>query len=215
MAVAENTLTTVERTHDTPIWQPRFEVDGSDVDVARYLSGEPENMISYSLVTTPTTGRVISLAVNLGATGGVSVGDMVKRGKSVVALVYALERMGLSTELFADSQSGSRDLRPETTREMVKVKGASDALDPAMIMFALAHPSFYRGLLFASMHAHPARFHEPLDIGRSYGNVLRDLPNDVFPDGCIVLNTAMRPSDLNVSDAEAFVVKHLKELGLI
>lgn len=214
LTVAERTLATVERAYDVPMWQSYYDVNGADVDVARYLSGEPENMISYHMAEIPRSGRVVSLAVNVGASSDISADDVVKRGKSVVALVYALENMGLRTELYADSQSKSLEGGPETGRVVVKVKDAADALDPAMVMFALAHPSFLRGMMLGAMHEHPERFQKSLNVGGGYGRPTKGMPNDVFPDGCIVLQTVMRSGD-NVTDAEEFVVKHLKELGLI
>ncbi|TCO56780.1 hypothetical protein EV192_106255 [Actinocrispum wychmicini] len=160
-------------------------------------------------------GRVISLAVNIGASYDISAMDMIERGKSIVALVYALERIGIRTEVFTDSQSKGSKGTSETIRQVVKVKDAADALDPAMIMFTLAHPAFYRGLVMASKHEHPRRFHKPLKIGNTYGYPIDRLSNEVFPNECIILKTVMRSDDRNVSDVEAFVVSHLKDLGLI
>ncbi|TCO56894.1 hypothetical protein EV192_106369 [Actinocrispum wychmicini] len=153
--------------------------------------------------------------MNIGATYDVSTEDMIKRGKSVVSLVYALERIGLRTELYTDAQAKSMGSGRETAREMVKIKDAADALDPAMVMFAYAHPAFLRGMLLTAMHEHPARIQDSLKVGSAYGIPLKSLANDVFPEGCIILSTVMRSGDHSVSNVEAFVVKHLKDLGLI
>lgn len=215
MTVAESTLATVQRDYDVPSWQSYYDVSGSDVDVSRFLSGEPENMIAYTMVEAPRTGRVVSLAVNLSVSGRVAASKLIRRGKAIVSLVYALESMGLRTELYTCNPSGSRN-RSRHTFDTVRLKDASDVLDPALIMFALAHPSYFRALMLPAMFEHPEPWRTALGVGSSFGTVEPMPTNTGLPEGAIVLDTKVSLYDTDrVDNPEAFVSRHLKDLGLI
>src|SRR5690606_40002886 len=45
LEVASEKVSQIYREYDVPSFSSCYDVTGSDVDVARYLSGEPENMI--------------------------------------------------------------------------------------------------------------------------------------------------------------------------
>lgn len=217
LKVAESTLEKVERDYDVPSWQSYYDVAGSDVDVARYLSGEPENMIAYTMVETPRTGRVVSLAVNVSVSGGVSADKVIRRGKAIVSLVYALERIGLRVELYVVATSNSVTKAKRTGCDWVRVKQAQDVLDPAMIMFALAHPSFLRALMLSAMYEHPEPWRNAFDVeGGSFGSPMSMPEMTGLPDGTVVLDTKVSIYDRDRIDSpEAFVTRHLKDLGLI
>lgn len=211
--VSEETLETIDREFQLPSWQSYYDVTGSDVDVARYLSGEPENMIAYTMVETPRVGRVITLAVNVGASGIVDSKVITARGKYIVSLVYALESMGLRTELYADLQA--KGWGRGTCRTLVKVKAADDVLDPAMIMFAYAHPAFMRAYMLASMHGFSEGIQVKVGVGSGYGVPTKGFDDqDILPEGTVTVASNMTGA-WNKQDAQDFVVKHLRELGII
>lgn len=213
--VSEDVLEQVSREYALPTFQSFYDVSGVDVDVARYLSGEPENMISYELLHTPDSGRVVALAANLAVGHSVTSEAMISRGQAVVALAYALEMIGIRTELYADFQVRGKPGTGMSSRTVVTLKSAEDALDPAMVMFAYAHPAFFRALALPAMHAHPRMFHEPLKIGSSYGRVTETLPLDVFPEECIYVPSFLKGNEDTVTDAREFVIEHLKSLRII
>lgn len=219
MDIAESSLTSVERDFDVPVWTSNYEVSGSDVDVARYLSGEPENMIQFHMIQATRVGRVVSLAVNISASAMVSAKTIEARGKCVMALVYALERMGIRTEIYADLQvkGGYGSGGKMYGRIITKVKEASEILDPAVVSFTLAHAGFFRALGIPAMHAFPNEFHEPIGVGGGggYGSPTNDLDNEgVFPEGTVQIASAMY-GEWDNRKAEDFVVEHLKDLGMI
>ncbi len=210
LSVVGDTLESVEREYDMPTWHGFYDVSGADVDVARYLSGEPENMISYLMVETPKAGRVITLVMNVGAGAGVSAQILIARGKAVVALVCAIESIGLRTELKAELQViGANGF---TTHTVVTVKEAGEDLDPALVMFAYAHPAFFRGLMIVSQGAHPERFHKPMKMNSSNGEPVRKAWKGELPEEAIRVQPEIGTS---AAEAKEFVVKHLKSLGII
>jgi hypothetical protein len=212
--VSEDTLETIEQTFDIQAWQSVYDVTGSDVDVDRYLSGQPENMISYVMMDTPRVGRVITLAINVGASGIVDPETITARGKNIVALVHALESLGLRTELYADLPAkGSNDYEVRS-RTAIKVKSADETLDPAMVMFAFAHPAFMRGFMLTSMEAYPEKFAKGLGVGGGYGIPTEGWGTELFPEGTIEISSNLT-GVWDRSMAERFVIKHLRELGII
>src|SRR6266704_3583274 len=70
--VAESAIRKVEAEHTMDTFVPTFDVCGVDVDVARYLSGEPECMVDYPLTPIVKAGRVITLCVGSGISSVIS-----------------------------------------------------------------------------------------------------------------------------------------------
>jgi hypothetical protein len=217
MKIAEDTLESIERSFDVPTWSSHYDVTGSDVDVSRYLIGEPENMIQFDLVQSTKVGRVVSIAVNIVASAVVSAETIEARGKCVMALVFALERIGIRTEIYADMQVSEWTFRDAKTfgRIITKVKDAGEVLDPAMVSYALAHASFFRALVMPAMHEFPRAIQDEIGVGDGYGIPTNDMDNEgVFPEGTIQIESAMY-GEWDRTKAEDFVVRHLKELGMI
>lgn len=213
VSVSEDTLSTIEQEFEVQAWQSVYDVTGSDVDVDRYLSGQPENMLSYVMMDTPKVGRVVTLAINVGASGMVDAETITARGKNIVALVHALESLGLRTELYADLQAHGFN-ESYKTRTTVKVKSADETLDPSMVMFAFAHPAFMRGYMLSTMHAFPDRIADGIGAGHGYGIPTKGFGTDIFPDGTVQVDSAMRGRWTKAMAVE-FVTEHLRELGII
>lgn len=215
LSVSESTLETIERTFDVQSWQSVYDVTGSDVDVDRYLSGQPENMISYVMMDTPKVGRVVTLSVNVGASWMVDTDTIQCRGKNITALVYALEALGIRTELYADLQIHGMFREGNQARNIVKIKAAEDTLDPAMVMFAFAHPGFMRSYMLASLHKFSKRVQGMVGVGEGYGIPTKGFTQDVFPEGTISVPIPLQGGKWNADKARDFVVENLRELGMI
>ncbi len=190
-------------------FRPLWDVSGCEVDVSRYLSGEPENMIDYEIVQSERAGRVIVLCASVSFSGALSVETVKQRGHMIAALAFALNRLGLNTELWADMTSEGSDGQFDSTR--VLVKGANDELDPARIMFAYAHPAMLRTLCLSAMHAWPKGRHAPNEVGGGYGKVSD--PIEDMPEGTIYL-PSLRGLGTLPKPAE-FIEDRLRSLGLI
>jgi hypothetical protein len=210
MRIAEAAVESIENEYDMPSFQSFYDVSGSDVDVARYLSGEPECMINYTMVDTPQAGRVITVRAPICASAGVTPKEMVDRGIQVVALILALEKTGLQVEVWAtspihDSWTGD----PEYLANLdVLVKGSGQALDIGQVMFAFAHPAMFRVMLLGLCHELPKKWQREIGIGFGYG-----YPGKVeagFKDGAYNL-PSMRMGEKHTT----LVLDTLKDLGII
>jgi len=210
MKIAESAVETAEAEYDMPAFQTFYDVSGSDVDVARYLSGEPENMISYQMVDTPRVGRVITLVSGIAASGGVSADILWERGVQTVALILALEKIGFQVELWTDMTASNGPGRGEAGVVRTLVKGPGDLLDVSQVMFAFAHPGNFRVLHFAAMHLFPAKLQKEIGVGFHYGYP-QDPDPEMYHDGAVVIPSAQ----LWRRGYDSLVPDTLKELGLI
>lgn len=205
--IAESAIHTVSMEHEATSFSPLWDVTGSSVDVARYLSGDPENMIDYEPVATPRHGRVIVLCASISVSSAVTGEAIRRRGYAVAALAFALARMGFAAELWADS---TVKVDKNIAQQRILVKGPNDELDPARIMFAYAHPGMLRAVALPARHAFPSVIASRLDI-TGYGNP-RD-PIEDLPEGTIYLPCLL--SDEDVPDADVALTGYLRELGIV
>ncbi|AIG74394.1 Hypothetical protein AJAP_07405 [Amycolatopsis japonica] len=212
MEVASEAVELVRRKHKLTGFRPVWEVSGCEIDVARYLAGEPENMIDYEIVPTSRSGRVIVLCASVAYSTAVSPETIKKRGHGIAALTFALSALGFATELWADMSFGDAKKGSKLFgRIRVQVKGVNDSLDPALIMFGFSHPAMLRALGLPVMHEMPSRFHRPIDIGGHYGYPVD--PDQNLPDGTIYLPCVMAPRD--VPEVREILVGNLQQLGIL
>jgi hypothetical protein len=206
MEIVESAIESVEKDHNFTGFQPYWDVSGAEVDVARYLSGEPECMIDYQLVETPRAGRVITLCASIAVSSAISQSTIRKRGHGVAALAFALTRLGFNVELWADYSTSFKNGRSTDARIRTLVKGANDDLDPARIMFAYTHPAMPRGLNIPAKKAWPGK------LSRHISGIPMN-PTEDMPDGTIYLPCVMSPHD--VPNADVMLREHLAQLGII
>ena len=203
--VVESAVSTVEAELPSTHFHTQYGVEGCDVDVDRFLSGEPESMISYPLTETPRVGRVITLAASICYSSGFGKEQIKARGRLLCALVMALSRMGLSTELWVEAGCGLNGL--STVRCLLK--GANDALDESRIMFMYAHPSALRRIMFCAAAEIP---NSDKHGGSSYwqhspGQVIQN-----YPEGTIYLPEMTYGTVPNMEDG---LRNLLHEIGII
>lgn len=206
LELAESAVEMAERELEVESFQPVWDVSGADVDVARYLSGEPENMIDYPMITSSKVGRVITLTAAIARSAVMSDETITRRGQVVVALALALTRLGHAVELWAEWRNVNRSGRE--VRVKVLVKGANDVLDPERVMFAYAHRAMSRRVCFAVGAGFPGRW-------RRNSNQMfspRD-PVEDYPEGTIYLGALRGGHDM--PDAHTELRGYLGELGLL
>lgn len=210
LAIAESAVTSVFRVAEMDSWLPVHDVAGCDVDIARYLAGEPECMIEYPLQRVSKAGKVITLCASIGLSSRYSAEELVRRGQIVTALALALEQLGHNTELWVDwtSQAGGR-----THGHRILVKGANDVIDPARILYAYAHPSMLRRLCFANAHNLTARDRDHFGVSNHGGYGRPHDPYQDLPDGTIYMPSTLWIGTNN--DPAAEITAKLRELELI
>ena len=211
MAIAESAIEMASKEHMTDTFNPVWDVSGAEVDVARYLSGEPECMIDFPLSKTSKQGRVITLVASLSTSAAVEADTMIRRGQVIVALALALSRLGHSVEIWADCSTSRHSV---TACERVLIKGVNDEIDAAQLMFALAHPAMLRCLAFGAKDGFPDEWGKELGYS-GYGRPAPRTKADIaqYPEGTIFLPELRSYSD--VPNADQFLRKYLGELGLL
>jgi hypothetical protein len=199
--LVESMVTKVDKAHDVDTFTPTWDVTGSDVDMGRYVSGEPENMISYPMVKTQRTQRMIQVCATVGARAQIGPEDMIRRGQIVTAFALIAQRLGYGCELWADSTAvhGGRGSRGDSMLSVrTMVKGPNDTIDPSRVLYAYAHPSMLRCLTFALRR-------EIWDGG--VGGTIS--PHHDMPDGTIYMDYH------NDYDMDAELRRMLAEAGLL
>lgn len=189
----------------------RFDVSGSYVDMGRYVSGEPECMVDTIIETTPVTKPVVTIVMNVVASGGVPHEELTKRGKLVVALVKAIELSGRSTELWADITIANKwASATKHARIRAIVKRASAPLDMGAAMYAYTCPSMLRVLGLNAMHHLDETDRETFHVGAGYGYPAEDVHvADTYGTDVVYLSGARLGKD-----PEKTVTEILRELGI-
>jgi len=124
-----------------------YDIEGADVNVGRYLDGNPDCMINFRKAER-TGSPVVTISVNASLGGGHGTDIIEARGAAIAALVDLMEMAGVRVELWAGSLTQGRS-KTDTYAQRVCIKQANDALDIDRVAFCLAHPSFLRRLSFA------------------------------------------------------------------
>jgi hypothetical protein len=210
MEIAESAVKLCEQEHETYTFAPVFDVAGGDVDVSRFLAGEPECMVDYPLTPTSKVGRVITLCVGLGMPSFTDADDALKRGYAIAGLALALARLGHSIEIWGDYTAKTRT-SSYILRSRVLVKGVNDVLDPATVMFTISHPAFARACLMKGARRNtPQPWFDAMEMNGGCGysiDPVRDLP-----DGTIYVPPIKHTDDL---DPHSVLTGYLRELELL
>ncbi|UVK63497.1 hypothetical protein SEA_AEGEUS_147 [Mycobacterium phage Aegeus] len=170
LAIAAGQLSQIQSQLQYQQFQSTWDVTGSDVDVARYLSGEPECMIDYYTETNQRPERVVTLVIGTNVPWHVSAEAIKERGQKIVALIEAIEATGATTEIWADRTSNSAGSSSKTTRTSVRIKAPGDFYDSGKVMFVFTHAAYNRCLGWNADHSLPREFQEAVGTGRYYGN---------------------------------------------
>lgn len=210
LTIAQQAVETIERDHEVPVFLPTYDFSGVEVDVSRFLDDEPECMIDYPLTPIVKAGRIITLCASVVFSGIIDQKHIVKRGQAVAALAMALADCGYGFEIWADF---SIEGHSSFVRNRVLVKGAHDLLDPAKILFALAHPAMSRTLMFASSHGAPVDMKRDCTIGQGQGYGMPTDARHDLPEGTIYLPCVR--SERDIPDLDDALIGYLRELEII
>lgn len=210
LALVDDAVTSVEADTKMTSWSPVWDVTGSQVDVAEFLSGTPECMVDYPPARTTKAGRVITLLAGVCYSSSVTAEQIRARGEVLAAFALELSRVGLNTELWADISTEDHDKSRQMTHRVL-VKAADDELDPSRILFAYAHPGMLRILGFCGWHGGPEDYKEACGIGDYYGSVA--VPVEDMPEGTIYL-PGIRSSS-GAPDSAGQLKTLLHQIGLV
>lgn len=153
--IADEKVKLIHKDLDLPSFQSMYDVTGADVDVARFLSGEPESMINYTMVDTPRSGRVITLVVPCGYSNGTKHREVMEYGTQALALALVLDSLGFQSEIWIDKVSHPMKSRGYRSSVRTRVKASGEELDPGMLMYCFSSPTFLRVVQFATLRRLP------------------------------------------------------------
>ena len=123
------------------------DVEGADINIGRYLEGEPDCMVNYKKAER-TGSPIISISVNCSISACTGKERIEARGAAISALIDLLETSGARVELWAGSLTEGKG-SGYTYAQRVCIKQADDMLDIDRVAFCISHPSFLRRLSFA------------------------------------------------------------------
>jgi hypothetical protein len=214
--VAKDVLKELQQDRQLPEFAPVFDVSGLDVDIDRYLTGEPENMIEYPVAEVLATGPVVTLVVGMNYSAIVSKDAILAQGRFCVALALALAECGYSLEIFSEIHTGENSPKRSSRKRgvgikvRVKVLEAGTSIDPGGLMFALSHPSMLRIFGFSAMHLAPEWIRDSI-VG-PYGHPWPIDATD-WPSNAVILNT--RRGESTTEELREEVLAQLRTLGIV
>lgn len=185
-----------------------YDVEGTGIDVARFLDGEPECWQQFEVRRTQEAGRrLIRIVYNCSASAGIEAATIMVRGAAVVALVQLLEYAGHGVEVVVGEAVNYDGRHTET---YVKVKSVEQPLDLARIAYAVAHPSMLRRHIFSICEQLPEPFYGMVKAG-TYG-----MPAELEDKGDLYLGCMMwgDPNWRDGLSAQKWVVAELKRQGV-
>lgn len=146
----------------------QHDVAGADVNMGLFMSGEPECMMQFVPEPEARMGRVVKVLVNGVTNAGTHKDRIIARGVGVIALVNTLHLMGVGVELWFESPIVGTDGRTYST--VCKLHDSAQPLDIDNVMFALAHPSMLRRLVFSVQEQSEYKRQQRATTGNGYGS---------------------------------------------
>lgn len=126
---------------------PKYEVSGESVDVGRYMTGEPENMLEWEQIET-RGNKVLDIYWNLSTSCGVDKNEMIGFGACGLSIVDYLESVGVRVNLYVFDYCHGGHSSESQFMICVKIKSANEHLNMPVVAFAMTHPSMLRRLVF-------------------------------------------------------------------
>lgn len=199
----------------------RFDVSGTYVDIAKFLTGDPECMVEIINEPVSEHGRIARILIQGCASWRVNIDMIQARGAAVCALADALGRSGIYLEIwqeFTISHKLRGKAKRTTDATAVCLKKASDPLDIDLLMFPLGHPAMLRRLIFdvweRSMTL-PQRTKYGIggDTDNYYGTTHRSVLNHIIG-ADIELNNPPSHDSPECADPAAWIASICKILGI-
>lgn len=205
--------------------QRHHNVAGDEVDIARYLDGEPEHMMEWTPNEESVRRRALCLLIGHSVSGAVAAEHLFVRGQAVIALVRALSLLGYELEIWSEETCGGLTVAGVNRYStLVRLHAAGEIMDESAVEFAIGNPSWLRRLYFASEEMESSQVRRQFGFMDGYGygrpekichanlvgaDLEIDLGRDWFGE-----NLGTDPSRLARKGIE-WVAGQLKELGVI
>lgn len=192
------------------------DVEGSIIDVALYLDGEPECFMRPEIVETEIGSHQqhVKIVFNHSVSGSVSNDVIEQRGAAFAALAELLELAGKQVTVILACGAGNLPAGKSATY-YVTIKGPSERVDLSSLMYWLAHPSALRRHGFAYLETLGAGYQVP-----GYGRPIDPSINlDGHGDTDVYVSSALHGPDCpstwgNPTAVAEWITKTLGELGV-
>ena len=122
------------------------DVVGAIPCVPAYLAGEPECM--YRQETIPTPIKIVDLIIDMTARVTVDATDMMRRGVAVWQIIRRIEARGRRVRAIASANTDVDDGYRSQLNITLKKEGR--AIDASRLVYAVAHPAFFRRQIFCA-----------------------------------------------------------------
>ena len=188
---------------------------GAFVDMGRFVTGEPECMVSFVSEPQARMGRVVKIVVNGVVSGHVHADIIKKRGIAILALVDTIHKLGVGIELWwEESMTGTGTGSKKEFSTLVKLHSSEEPMDINSLMFSLAHPDMLRRLQFSVQEQHKDWKAQGAYAGGGYGHV-HDLYSPLHCDYDVVVEKLQNGDQDLVADTLQWVLSTVQGLGLV
>lgn len=158
------------------VTRPRFRTEFAPtlpgaLAIGDYLAGSPVPYVTRREIARVSAGsKIFRVSVNCTPSAMVDPEIYERRGAAIVALVNAMEKSGRRCAVDIEWITGhSRAIAEENLHYVINAKRPEQRVSLPALAFALAHPSFPRRFVFATMERESAdrrrRFHVPGGYG--------------------------------------------------
>ena len=184
---------------------------GAFVDMGRFVTGEPECMVSFVAEPQARMGRVVKVVMNAVVSGSINADLIKKRGIAVLALIDTIHKLGVGIELWwEESLMGGR----QEFSTLIKLHSSEEPMDINSLMFALAHPDMLRRLQFSVQEQHKDSKEQGAYHGGGYGSP-RDLMSVKNCDYDVVIEKLQNGDQTIIADTLQWVLSTVQGLGLV
>ena len=175
------------------------DVVGEELDLGKYLEGDPECYLD-DLETDEVQYPVLDVWFKGGGTCNVTAEDLFAQGVALLAAVEKIEAKGIRVKLTAWFLSESAGRYHAAT---VVIKRPEDTLQLPALAFGIAHPAFFRRLVFALRERQGESQTRVFCEGGSYGRTVHGDLYHKFP-GLMPKNAVCIAPDLGDSIEVAY-----------
>lgn len=132
---------------------PTWQVAGGEVDIAEFLTGNPECMVTFPVTEQSTMKRSLRLVLDPGGCADVDGEQLATRGAAVATLLEVLQLLGFSLEVMLASPVRGT-IRGKVYTPVIKANEAGTLVDIDNLMFACGHPAMLRRMIFTERLQH-------------------------------------------------------------
>lgn len=193
--------------------EKRNSMVGGQTNVGRFVAGHPDCM--RRVAVKPGKGRspVVRMIFNMSVSAGIDTPDMIIRGAAITALVEIVQRAGWQVQVIAGSGLSYNYDRKANVEYLVTVKEAGTYMAPADLMFAIAHPSMFRRLIFGAMEREATEIQHKFGFCYGYPGKLSDETKSEFAE--VVVDASMLYGKDKTDDVIGWVLRQVEGMQLI